>query len=148
LDAFAAARKLSDAGSPDKAADQLAKAVELSPYYSEAWINLGAEHLYLRRFDLALQELKRATGIAPPSAVLLSNLAFAQYALGLNDEGTRSVREALRLDPSYAKGHYLLGAYLARGGPTRAEGIAHLEKAARELKSAREELERARRGLL
>ena len=144
--AFLAAQKLSEKGSHEKAAEQLEKAVELSPYFSDAWINLAAQHLYLKRYELALQELARASEIARPTAILLSDMAFAQYSLGRGAEGTRSAREALQLDPTYAPAHYLLGSFLARDRRTRAEGIAHLETAARDLPAVQEELDRARAG--
>jgi tetratricopeptide (TPR) repeat protein len=146
--AFQAARKLSDQGAHDKAAEQLEKAVELSPYYSDAWINLAAQQLYLSHYELALQDLERAKEIARPTAVLLSDMAYAQFALGRDDEAARSVREALRLDPSYPQAHYILGTFLAHHQRTRAEGIAHLELAARVIPAAREDLERARQGRL
>jgi tetratricopeptide (TPR) repeat protein len=144
LDAFVAARKLSDKGAHQEAAEKLEKAVELSPYYSDAWINLAAQHLYLSRYDEALRELTRAHEIAGPSPVLLSDMAFAEFELGHFAEGLQSVRDALRLDPSYARAHYILGAFLVRDRRTRTEGIAHLERAASALPAAQGELERVR----
>ncbi len=146
--AFLAARKLSDKGAHDKAAEQLEKAVALSPYFSDAWINLAAQHLFLNRYELALQELTRAKEIARPTAVMMSDIAYAQFGLGQNDEAAGAAREALTLDPSYPQAHYLLGMFLATHARTRAEGIAHLEKAASAIPAAREDLERARQGRL
>jgi tetratricopeptide (TPR) repeat protein len=143
--ACAAAQKLSEAGAHDKAAELLEKAVRLSPDYATAWINLGAQHIYLKRYEEALQELAHAIEISPPTALVLSNMAFAQYSLHRYDEGVRSARAALRLDPSSAQAHYLLGSYLALDRRTRAEGIEHLEAAARTMPAIRPELERARR---
>jgi tetratricopeptide (TPR) repeat protein len=143
--AFVAAQKLSEAGAHEKAAEQLAKAVQLSPDYAAAWINLGAQHIFLKRYDEALRELTHANEIARPTALVLSNMAFAQYGLHRYADGVRSAREALRLDPACAQAHYLLGSFLALDRRTRAEGIEHLEAAARTMPSARQELERARR---
>jgi tetratricopeptide (TPR) repeat protein len=148
LEEFQAARRLSDRGEHDKAAEQLEKAVELSPSYSDAWVNLAAQHLFLQKFDVALRELLRATEIARPTALLLGNEAYAYYGLGKYGEGTRAAREALRLDSSYAPAHYLLGEYLVHNRATFAEGIQHLETAASTMPSAQEELERVRHGLL
>jgi tetratricopeptide (TPR) repeat protein len=145
LKAFAAAQKLSAAGEHEQAAEQLAKATQLSPDYAEAWIDLGSEHIYLKRYRQALEELAKASEISRPTAAILSDMAFAQYALYRYAEGTRSVREALRLDPSWIPAHYLLGWFLAQDRQTRAEGIQHLERAAAAMPAAQAELDRALR---
>ena len=142
--AFMAAQKLSQAGDHGKAAEQFEKATQLSPDYADAWINLGAQHIYLKRYQQALEELTRASEISGPTAMVLGDMAFAQYALQRYSEGTRLAREALQLDPLSPPAHYLLGSFLARDGRTRAEGIHHLEIAAAAMPSARAELERAR----
>jgi tetratricopeptide (TPR) repeat protein len=144
LKAFTAAKKLSQAGEHEKAAEQFEKATQLSPEYAEAWIDLGAEHIYLKRYQQALEELAHASEISQPTAVILSDMAFAQYALDRYVEATQSVREALRLDPSSIPAHYLLGSFLARDGRTRTEGIQHLEVAAAAIPAARAELDRLR----
>ena len=144
LKAFVAAQKLSAAGEHEQASEQLEKATQLSPDYAEAWVDLGAEHIYLKRYQQALEELAHASEISRPTAVILSDMAYAQYALHRNMEGTQSIREALRLDPSSIPAHYLLGSFLARDGRTRAEGIQHLEIAAAAMPAARTELDRLR----
>ena len=145
LQAFAAAQKLSEEGEHEKAAGQLEKATQLSPDYVEAWVNLGVEHIYLKRYQQALGELAHASEISRPTAMIWSDVAYAQYALHRYAEGTRAVREALRLDPSSIPAHYLLGSFLAQDRQTRAEGIQHLEVAAAAMPAARAELDRARR---
>jgi tetratricopeptide (TPR) repeat protein len=143
--AFLAGQKFAEAGTHDKAAEQFEKATQLSPDYAAAWINLAAEHIFLKRYEQALGELAHASEISQPNAMILSNMTFAQYALHRYAEGTRSAREALGLDPSYAQAHYLLGSFLALDRRTRAEGLQHLEVAARTMPTARAELDRARR---
>jgi tetratricopeptide (TPR) repeat protein len=140
--AFVAAEKFSESGEHKRAAEQLEKAVELSPDYAAAWVNLGAQHIFLKHFEEALLDLTRATEIAGPTPMILGNMAYAQYALRRFAEGTRSLREALRLDPESAPAHYLLGGFLVRDARTRAEGVQHLETAARVMPAARAELER------
>jgi tetratricopeptide (TPR) repeat protein len=143
--AFLAAQKLADAGAHDRAAGQLAKAVQLSPGYADAWVNLAAQHIFLRRYEQALQELAHASEISQPTAVILGDMAYAQYALHRYAEGTHSARQALQLDPSNASAHYLLGSFLALDRRTLAEGVRHLEVAARTMLAAQGSLERARR---
>ena len=142
--AFLAAQKFSEAGAHEKAAEQLEKAVQLSPDYGAAWVNLAAQHIFLKRYEQALQELTHAGGISKPTAMMFGDMAFAQYALHRFAEGTRSAREALRLDPSSAAAHYLLGSFLVLDRRTRAEGFQHLEQAARTMPAAQAELERVR----
>lgn len=144
IKAFMGAQKLSQAGDHEKAAGQFEKATQLSPDYTDAWINLGAQHIYLKRYEQALDELARAREISGPTAVILGDMAFAQYSLQHYPEGTRLAREALRLDPSSAPAHYLLGSFLAQDRRTRTEGIQHLEAAAVAMPAARAELDRAR----
>jgi tetratricopeptide (TPR) repeat protein len=143
--AFMAAQKLSQAGDHEKAAVQFEKATQLSPDYTDAWINLGAQYIYLKRYQQALEEFSRASEISRPTAMILGDMAFAQYALRHYPEGMRLAREALRLDPSSLPAHYLLGSFLAQDRRTRAEGIQHLEVAAAVMPAAREELNRVRR---
>lgn len=140
--AFVAAQKFSEAGEHEKAAAQLADAVRLSPNYVAAWINLGAQHIFLKRFEDAVQDLTRASGLSRPTAMLLTNLAFAQYSLHRYAEGTQSARQALLVDPEWPPAHYLLGGFLVRDARTRAEGLQHMVTAARAMPAARADLER------
>jgi tetratricopeptide (TPR) repeat protein len=143
--AFQAARKFAEQGDHDKAAGQLEKAVQLSPEYADAWVNLAVQHILMGHNEQALEELARASSIAKPNAIILGDMAFAQYALHRYGEGASSARQALQLDPSCAPAHYLLGTFLVLDRRTLAEGIQHLEVAARTMPAARESLERARR---
>jgi len=139
------AQRLSAAGDHDSAAGQLQKAIRISPEYADAWINLGAEHVYLKQYEQALREFARAGELAGPRPMILCDIAFAQFALQRIAEATLSVREAVRLDPASAPAHYLLGSFLERDRRTLGEAIAHLEIAARSMPAARAELDRARR---
>jgi tetratricopeptide (TPR) repeat protein len=140
-----AAQKSSLAGAHEKAAEQLAQAIRLSPGYTAAWINLAVQHIYLKQYRRALQELTHAAEMSPPTSLVYSNTAYAQFALHRYDDGILSAREALRLDPSCVQAHYLLGSVLALDRRTRVEGIQHLEIAARTIPAAQAELELARR---
>jgi tetratricopeptide (TPR) repeat protein len=143
--AVQAAQKLSEAGEHEKAAGQLEKAVRLSPDYAAAWINLAVQHIFLKRYEQALRELAHAGEISKPTSIVLGDMAYAQFALHRYAEGALSAREALRIDPSSAPAHYLLGSFLVHDRRTRAEGIQHLEVAARTMPAAKADLERARR---
>jgi len=77
--------------------------------------------------------------------MILTNVAYAQYMLHRFVEGTAAARAALQLDSTCVQAHYLLGSFLAQDRRTRAEGVQHLEVAARTMPAAREELARAER---
>ena len=140
-----AAQKLSEAGQHEKAAEQLQKAIQLSPDYAPAWINLGVQHVFLKRYEQALQELAHAMEISHPTPMVLCNMSYVQYTLRRYAEGTQSAREALRLDPSCVQAHYLLGSFLVHDRHNRTEGVQHLEVAAHTMPAAQAELERVRR---
>ena len=146
--AFAAlvtAQRYSDKGDYRRAAEELEKAVRISPDYVEAYVNLAVEHIRLGEYERAVQEMHRAAGIAKPGAAALCNLAYAQMKLRRYDEAMQSVRESLRADAGYAQAHYLLGALLARNPQTLADALPHLELAAKTLPSAEGMLEMARK---
>jgi tetratricopeptide (TPR) repeat protein len=140
--AFVTAQSFSDAGEHEKAVEELEKAVQLSPAYAAAWTNLGAQRILLKQYEQAIQDLTHAGEVSRPSAMILSNISYAQYMLHRSGVGTATAREALRLDPSYVQAHYLLGFFLLQDRQTRAEGVEHLELAARTMPAARAELDR------
>jgi tetratricopeptide (TPR) repeat protein len=142
--AVASAQRFSESGQTEKAAEELEKAVRISPEYADAYNNLAVQHMRMGRFEEACTELTRAIAIAGPSAPLLGNLAFAQRQLNRLPEAVASARAALRLDAGSAQAHLILGAILARDPGTRAESIPHLEQAAETLPSARTALEAVR----
>ncbi len=140
--AFMAAQKFDEAGQHEKAAEQLETATRLSPDYAAAWVNLGAQNIFLKRYEEALRDLTRASEISGSTALILSNMTYAQYSLHRYTEGAAAARAALQLDPGCAQAHYLLGSFLVLDRRTRAEGVQHLELAARTMPVARAELER------
>ncbi len=140
--AAAAAQRFSESGRPEDAAGELQKAIRISPDYAVAHSNLGVQYIVMRRFDDARAEIERALEIAGPNAKDYANLAFAYIGLQRIDDGMATARRALDLDSSSAPAHYLLGSLLALKPATRADGVAHLEIAARTLKSAQRELEK------
>jgi tetratricopeptide (TPR) repeat protein len=141
---FVAAQRFAASGSPEKAALELEKAVRISPEYADAYGNLAVQHMRMRRFPEAVDELTHAMSIAGPNALMLSNLAYAQVNLGRLPESLASVRAALRLDSGYLQAHLILGSILVADPKTRAEAIPHLELAAEKFPSARALLERVR----
>ena len=147
MQAFTAAQRFSAAGSTEKAAGELEKAIRISPEFAEAYTNLAVQHIRMHRYQDAIDESLRAIRIAGPNAMMLSNLAFAQIYLGRVEEALGSARAALRLDSGAAEAHMILGSILFGDPRTRAEAIPHLERAAESIPSARALLERAQQAM-
>ncbi len=145
--AMVAAQRFSEAGDYPHAAEELQKAVRLSPDYADAHWNLAAQYIRMAQYSRAVEESHRALELAKPGPKQLCNLAFAQMQLAHYDEATESARASLRLDSTYAQAHFVLGTLLARDGKTLREALPHLELAARTLPSAAKVLELARKGL-
>jgi tetratricopeptide (TPR) repeat protein len=142
--AFRAAAKLSAAGQHARAATELEKAIELSPEFADAWVNLAAQHLRMHINEQALQELNQAMQLSGATPIILGNMAFALGAMNREPEAIAAAKRALQLDPSYAPAHYFLGCYLSRNRRTLNEGIIHLQAAAPTIPSANRALESAR----
>jgi hypothetical protein len=142
--AFVAARKFSEAGEHEKAAEELQKAVRISPDFADAWVNLAAQHIHMGLYEQAVQELSHATEITKPTALILGDMAFAQYGLHRRDEAMKAARQALLLDSTYGPANYLLGCLLANDAQSQREALKHLEVAARTIPAAQAMLEQAR----
>lgn len=138
---FVAAQQFSASGDYAKAAESLERAVEQSPDYAEAHVNLGAQYVRLGRYQAAIAEMNRAIEIAGPTSIVLCNLATAQFRMGRREQAIETVRSALRLDSAMPQGHLILGAILANDPRSRQEAIQHLERAAGQFESARKILE-------
>jgi tetratricopeptide (TPR) repeat protein len=141
---FLEAQRFSSSGDYAKAALALERAVEESPDYAEAHVNLGVQYIRTGRLEAAAAELNRAIQITGPASLTLCNLAWVQMRLGKRDQAIESVRAGLRLDPASPQGHLILGNLLAADPRTRDEAIMHLEKAKDALPSANELLAKLR----
>lgn len=145
--AMVSAQRLSDSGQFTAAAEQLEKAIRLSPDWPDAHTNLAAQYLRIGRYEDAISEARHAIALSKPNGADLGNIAYAECRLNRRAEAIQSAREGLRMDPGSPKLHYLLGALLAMDRATLAQSIPHLELAARTIPSAQAPLEEARRAL-
>jgi tetratricopeptide (TPR) repeat protein len=145
IKAFASARKLSASGDFDRAAGELEKAIQISPEFAEAYINLAAVHLGMGQYEQAIGELRQAIQIGGPNPVALCNLSYTQAKLQRGSDAIESARQALKLDAGYPPAHLLLGSLLAADPRTLPEAIPHLERAAESMPAARTTLERVQR---
>jgi tetratricopeptide (TPR) repeat protein len=142
VEAALAGQKLAESGEYERAAGELRRAVRISPDFAPAHANLAVQYIRLQRFAEAQSEIERAIEIAGPDPAELCNLAVVRAALQHYDEAAATAREALRIDPKYAQAHYILGSLLLLRNETRAEAIAHLERAAPTIDGARSALQR------
>jgi len=107
-------------------------AIELNPQMARAYDNLGLCYYYQNENELAVTnyekaiELERGSDHASPWPYL--NLAITQQFLNRLQEAEKNLREAIRLDPGFAKAHFQLGTVL--------EDRGRLEDALAELRQA------------
>ena len=132
------AERLSAARDYSGAAAQLEKAVALDPAFAEAHSNLGSQYVRLGQPSRAIAEFERAIALDPASAMTQANFSLVLAQVGRTADAVRWSRHALQIDSTNPVGNYVLGFILAKGGqgPVRAEGIRHLQLAARTLPAA------------
>src|SRR5690349_1731478 len=130
MKAYKNSERLSKRHRPDKAAEELERAIALDSEFSEAHGDLGVQYARLNRLSEAEVELRRALALDPDGDLHHSNLGWVLFWQGRIEEADTSVRKALRLAPTSASAHMLLGRLLVNKVETRAEGLKHLEYAA------------------
>ena len=72
---------------------------ETWPSASEAWFALGNLAFQLHRLDESVHAFMRAAAIAPDSAVIWNNLAYALQASGCSEAARNAIGYARRLEP-------------------------------------------------
>ncbi len=147
LQGMLAAQKLSLSGDYQKAADELEKAIRISPYCSDAYTNLAVQHMHLHRFQEATDEFRKALELGGPNPLVLTDLASAQMSMKQYNEAAKMARWALRLDPGYPQAHYVLGMILSTDTRTVREGLEHLHRAAESIPSAENEIEKVHKAM-
>lgn len=101
---------------------------------------LGTEHLKQGLTDTAIVELGQSVDLLPGNALTQSNLAYALFVKGQNEQGLEHARKAVQLDPGRPKSRYVLGQLLTRLGRLE-EAKFHLRIAALDISGARQLLE-------
>jgi tetratricopeptide (TPR) repeat protein len=119
-----------------KAAMELEKAIALDPDFGEAHADLGVAYSRQARYPEAAAEFRRAIDVIPGESLPYSNLAWVQFAMGQRAEAEMNARIAIRISPDNASAHLLIGCLLIEIPENRAEGLQHLEYAARTIPDA------------
>ena len=132
------AKKLLKSGDHAGAAAELERAVQIDPLSAAAYNQLGAEYGQLWRLNEAKRALERAVELDPDFWSAHYNLGLVQFLLGDAAGAEQSARHALRVASEEAKPHLLLGYLLYPHEATRAEGLEHLQYAARTIKEVRQ----------
>lgn len=116
------------------AIDDFKRAIELDPEMARAYDNLGLCYYYVNQNDLAIANYQKAIeldkGSGHPSPWPYLNLAITQQFLNRQSDAESNLREALRLDPDFAKAHFQLGTVLEDEGKLE-PALAELKEAAR-----------------
>jgi Tfp pilus assembly protein PilF len=131
------ALKAEQAGDFYKSLEHLQNALSIYPDYIDASYQLGAINLKLRDFGQAEQAFQQTLRLDPRHAMAYCGLSLSQSGAGRLAEGEKAAREALRLHPSLAWGHYVLGIALLEGNTDPGEAETRLRRAAQEIPRAR-----------
>ncbi|MFN2621212.1 MAG: tetratricopeptide repeat protein [Chthoniobacterales bacterium] len=112
----------------DRAANELARAVQLKPNYATAhhWHSLSL--MTLARFDPAIAEGKRAIELDPLSLIINADDSWLYFCARRYDEAEGQARKTLEMDPHFFLAHYYLGVALQLKGHL-AGAIAEFQKA-------------------
>jgi tetratricopeptide (TPR) repeat protein len=119
-----------------KAANELESAIKIDPDFAEAHNDLGVIYARLGRNPEAAEELRRTIELVPEESLPYSNLAWVLFEMGLRAEAETNVRRAIQLSPDNAPAHLLMGRLLVERPDTFAEGLGHLQYAARTMPEA------------
>jgi tetratricopeptide (TPR) repeat protein len=90
------------AGDLPTAAAKLAVALEYSPKFTEAWVNLGLVEMRRGNLDLAKTDLEKATDLNPDLPAPWHALGLLADERGKGKEAESSYAAALRVDPGFA----------------------------------------------
>lgn len=110
--------------------------VDLNDYESLSYGNLNANFYYLRSqaelngkmYELAVTDINKAVELDRNNPLLWAQKAGTLYAVGMLEEATQAARESIRLNPSFADAHRILGVCLVQSDK-KEEGLAALKKA-------------------
>lgn len=101
-------------GNDDKAIELIGRAVQLSPDYAEARINLGNSLVRKGRFGEGVLAYQHAIKVKPDLFAAYCNMSAALKELGRLDESIAAANRAIELNPGSAEAFNNLGAAQSR----------------------------------
>ncbi len=109
---------------------------DMNEYEKLIATGLNAEFYYIReqaelggkQFQQALDDITKATQLAPQDPTYFAEKASLEVRFGMNDEAIKSARECIRLAPADSDGYLFLGLALCQKG-NKTEGLPQLQKA-------------------
>jgi Flp pilus assembly protein TadD len=114
-------------GRLEEAIEHYRKAIEISPIYMDARVNIAAALMQDGRDEEAMQHYRAAMRLSPGEALIPMNLAVALMDKGRLDEAAELFRQVLERQPDDPSAHGALGVVLARQG-RYGEAIAHFRR--------------------
>ena len=121
--------ELFELGIFEKAGVEFTKAVEISPYFAEAYVALGNVYSVFRRYDKAVECYSKAIVINPELSEAHMGLGMASIYAGDYAQAANAYKYAIQLNYNNAKAYLFLG---------------KVEKLMGDDKSAKENLDKAK----
>lgn len=106
------------------------KVLARNPADADALGDRGIARLHLGENKAGLDDLRRATVLAPKSALAQAHLAYGLWVSGSLDDALAAARRAATLNPNLGAGQYYAGRLLLLTGGDAHEAIDHLQRAA------------------
>ena len=113
------------AESLEEAVEAYRKAIEASPDWVEAHINLGTALYQLNRMEEALREFEAAVQFEPNNGLAEFNLGCVLEQLGEADEAMKHLLQAIELCPTLPEAHLNLALAYEKGGQIQ-NSVRHL----------------------
>ena len=107
--AFAQALKFKEKNEPDKALENLSRAIQLYPDYYQALAERGDLSVFQRRLDDAATDFAQALKINAHYAPALRGAGYCKLEQGEFAEAVRDFEQSISADPTNAGTHLLLG---------------------------------------
>ncbi|MBM4162255.1 MAG: tetratricopeptide repeat protein [Ignavibacteria bacterium] len=110
-----------NANDVQSARNELALAIQSDSTYSNAWATLAGLNSQLGRYDLAIEQGRRAVALDENSSSAMYNLAYPLEEVGDSDEAMLWYAKAIERDSSFDRAYSALGNLLiAKGRPQEA----------------------------
>lgn len=93
------------------------------------YFNLGMMFYWMKRYDDALENFRRALELKPDNPEYHNLLGDTYDELGRLDEAELHLRRAVEIDKNYALGHYDLGVFLSRRRGLKKKALAAFNQA-------------------